>query len=371
MQTLDKYEINIVLKKDTGTKSEEEILGFSPIQDKKESELSTAIANDTKGKSNSDGTSANPSTDIETEPITPEDGETTKTKPTAPLTSSEKINPITQPTQPTTFEILPVPKHVFAFWFGNPMKGARLEAYNSFVNNIGVPVILIGENNLRDYNVIDHPLHKVVDLEFGKGLSMNHLVDYLRVYFMHFHGGGYHDIKHHRISWEPHFAAMGNTSIWAYGIAEGDGGVGCDESYMVGNSRCTPKESELYGREKLKGIQGDCCQVVKDGWPHLISNGAYICRPKTPLTTKWLSLVESHLDAKYDELVANPAPTARCCSGDYDTQKYPFRWAEIHGEAFHPMQFEFQEHIKGGLPRWRTRPYHDASEGRFLFQTKK
>ena len=350
MQSLDKYEINVMLKSDVG-KTEEEVLGFSPLPP-----ITVDSDNDNKKEE-------------EKLEVVGEHFEILPVPPLPPfnvvdnnnVNNKEEENRIEVVGE--NFEILPVPRHVFAFWFGNPMKGARLAAYTSFVKNIGVPVILIGDNNLKEYNVPEHPMHKVVDLEFGKGLSMNHLVDYLRVYFMHFHGGGYHDIKQHRISWAPHFDIMENSTIWAYGIPDAYGGIGCDESYMLNNRRCSAKESELYGRENLKGLQGGCCQKVKDSWANLISNGAYICRPKTPLTCRWLTLVESHLDLKYDKLVANPAPTARCCNPKTEPD-YPFRWAEIHGEAFHPMQYEFVGHIKGGLPRWRTGSYHDPSEGR-------
>ena len=53
-------------------------------------------------------------------------------------------------------------------------------------------VVLVTPYNLNDYILPDHPLHE------------SHKADYLRTYFMHFHGG-YCDIKDPGADWNNTF----------------------------------------------------------------------------------------------------------------------------------------------------------------------
>lgn len=63
--------------------------------------------------------------------------------------------------------------------------------------NSGVEVKLITPKNLNNYLLPDFPLHPAYDY-----LSLVHKSDYLRCYFMHFHGGGYSDIKPNYKNWK-------------------------------------------------------------------------------------------------------------------------------------------------------------------------
>ena len=110
-----------------------------------------------------------------------------------------------------------VPRKVWVFWFGKAMEGARKEAYESLVRNIGVEVELVTIKNIHQYNVTSHPFHKAIQFPLGKGLSAIHVGDYLRVYFMHHYGGGYHDVKRHGVadSWVSFFDIIENDpKIW-------------------------------------------------------------------------------------------------------------------------------------------------------------
>ena len=95
----------------------------------------------------------------------------------------------------------------------------------------------------------------------------------------------------------------------------------------------------------------------------ILGNGAYIQRPKTALTEEWLAVVEQHLDAKYTALERHPSPKDRCClPGLGDPKGYPFRWAELHAEAFHSLQLKYIRHVSGGLPS-RSTPVPPISLG--------
>lgn len=262
-----------------------------------------------------------------------------------------------------------MPRHVWAMWFGPEMTGNRRAAYNSLKANIGVELKLVTQDNLKEYEIADHPFHPALSLPYGSGLSGIGIGDYLRVYFMHFYGGGYHDVKPHdkSKSWAPQFDAFEkDPELWMIGIAEGGlGEIGCDESYAVGSAnpqlsgiKADPRA--MQGLTQKQGFQGALCTQVKQGWKRLLSNVAYIMRPQTPLTEEWLRMIEEHLNAKFGQLKHHPAPFPRCCNGRHGTtgdigeqaDAYPYRWAELHGEAFHVVQFKYSSHLRAGLPRY-------------------
>ena len=83
-----------------------------------------------------------------------------------------------------------IPKVVFVCWFGGykvdnqKMSSNRLNAFISLVKNIGVPVILITNNNYSNFIKKTHPIHKSFEY-----LSGNHKSDYMRAYLLHHYGG--------------------------------------------------------------------------------------------------------------------------------------------------------------------------------------
>ena len=80
---------------------------------------------------------------------------------------------------------------VYQVWTGdNPMSDDRRACFDSGLRNIKVPIKLITKDNLQDYVVAGHPLHPAY-----RYLTPTQKSDYLRNYLMHFHGGGYADIK--------------------------------------------------------------------------------------------------------------------------------------------------------------------------------
>eukprot|EP00123_Amoebidium_parasiticum_P016865 comp23616_c0_seq1/m.40179 comp23616_c0_seq1/g.40179 ORF comp23616_c0_seq1/g.40179 comp23616_c0_seq1/m.40179 type:complete len:350 (-) comp23616_c0_seq1:611-1660(-) len=226
-----------------------------------------------------------------------------------------------------------VPRHVWVAWFGPPMQGPRLEGFHELRKNLGVNMTVLTEDNLASFNIKEDPMHPAV---FENDLSKNHLVDYLRVYFMHHYGGGYHDIKPNNGSWARSFNIFEqDPNVWMYGIHEfGPYGVACDPGYAAS--------------------MNTTCDLVKASWKGLACNGAYIMRPKTAMTAAWLRIVNERLSSKYEQLKKHPAPTPRCCTTwlGQDAKGYPFQWAEMHGGAFHPVQSRYLGHIRHGLHPW-------------------
>ena len=298
----------------------------------------------------------------------------------------------------------PIPRKVWAFWFGKPMRGDRLNAFKELKKNIGVAVELVTDKTLPQYSVKEWPIHPAI---FSGSLSGIHKGDYLRAYFMYHYGGGYHDIKPHekKNKWTTFFSAFdSDPSLWLYGIIEkGPDGMSCDESYML-DMAITDEDfdsdkvlshmevqldtdfatktgfscGKLYEQERDKMLSAHkgkltveeknpkeqlCCSEVFKNYNSytFVTNIAYIMRDHTDFGYDWLRLTEAHLDVKFETIKSNPAPTQRCCNPS--RPPYPLRWAELHGEAFHPLQMKYNSHLKTGLPKWKKGTYRSISEG--------
>ena len=133
----------------------------------------------------------------------------------------------------------PVPRVVWAFWFGKPMAGKRSQAlqvsldthwyphvhaaclqcrtldppWQELRERLKVPFVLVTNENLAKYTLANRPLHQ----SFGK-LTPVHKVDYLWAYFAHYHGGGFHDVKVPSGSWSG-CAVAARTHAHAHAVA--------------------------------------------------------------------------------------------------------------------------------------------------------
>jgi hypothetical protein len=172
-------------------------------------------------------------------------------------------------------------------------------------------VILINPTNLSDYIKPEHPLHEAYQY-----LSETHMADYLRTYLMNFYGGGYSDIKKTTGSWKKSYNELLNSDKWICGYPEIDGGVGYEP--------------------------------LKDEWRELIGNGAYICKPNTPLTNEWYDEMLGLLDSKLEQLKLHPASfpqdSAEKATG------YPIGWTEMLGKIFHKVVYKYKDRVMNTLP---------------------
>ena len=206
------------------------------------------------------------------------------------------------------------PKNIFCFWTGNnDLTQNRLESLKTIEN-----YTLITEKNLDKYILKSYPLH-----EAYKYLSETHKADYLRTYFMHFYGGGYTDIKRQTGSWCNSFhKLLENKNMYAIGYTE-------------------------IGPNGVSGINDN---YYRQYWEELIGNGCYIFRPNTPFTKKWYDNMISILDQNLSELKENPARHTRDCTEHFNWTSYPIKWAQILGDVFHPICYEYKDKLLHGLP---------------------
>lgn len=219
-----------------------------------------------------------------------------------------------------------VPRVVFIFWFSNKeylieFTVRRYNALQSLINNIKVPVIIITNENYKNWEVNDHPIH-----EGFSYLSGNHKSDYLRAYILYHYGGGYHDIKWREKSWENEWEKFSNDNIWIIGRRE----------IRSDNIGYNPLKNEQW-------VQNEYLKLITFGW--------VICRQKNEYLKILLNKINNILTDKLEELKYNPAPNSRCgncvnCSEN----DYPLRWLELMGEISHPLQLNYTQYIDYTLP---------------------
>lgn len=204
----------------------------------------------------------------------------------------------------------PVEKVIYCFWTGkNEMSENRKRCFDSICQNAGVPVKLINPDNLQEYILPEHPLHPAFQY-----LSTNHKSDYLRGYFMHFYGGGYCDIKTIVQSWSECFDLLNKS-----------------DKYLIGYPELN-EECSAYGDIDNPVLKHE----VKQKWPLLVGNGAFICRPHTKLTEEWFAEQNRRLDNFYEDVNAHPAidPFGQ-------GNGYPIPWLHLQGSIFHPLCLKY------------------------------
>jgi len=201
---------------------------------------------------------------------------------------------------------------IYCFWTGdNPLTENRIHNLNKLREISECNVLLVTKNDIPGYILPDHPLHEAYDY-----LSETHKADYLRTYFMHFHGGGYCDIKQTTGSWLECFREFENSDYWICGYKEVPWGVGYPPN--------------------------------RDKWRELVGNGSYICKPRTGLTQEWYSSMLAFLDTKLDQLKENPACNPYDCAEN--GSGYPIEWNEMLGRIFHKVLYNYKESVLNTLP---------------------
>lgn len=219
----------------------------------------------------------------------------------------------------------PVPRRVYCFWTGsNPLTPARLESLDQMRERIGVPVLLVTPDNLADVLAPHQPLHPSYE-----HLSYVHRSDYLRIYVMHHHGGGYSDIKVPSADWTSIFELMdSDASIWEAG-------------YPENGSLWIAKQTGHLGRE------------LRRRHHTLPGGGGFVMRPRTPLSTEWLAEVERRLTYYADSLGQYPGGVKG------DDPLYPISWNRLLAQVHHPLALKHHAHVrvstllKPGLSNYR------------------
>jgi hypothetical protein len=199
--------------------------------------------------------------------------------------------------------------NIFCFWTGeNNMSQNRKKSLKLLPIQTECKITFVTPDNLHTYIKKDNPLHPAYDY-----LSEVHKSDYLRIYFMKFYGGGYHDIKQATGSWVDSFSSLKKSDKQIMGFAEGK-----------------------YGPNKF----------FRRHWKKLIGTSAFICKKDSMITNDWYSKVVSLLDKKHEKLKKHPSMNPRD-----KTKEYPLFWSELLGNIFHEVLLSYPDQILNSLPR--------------------
>lgn len=228
-----------------------------------------------------------------------------------------------------------IPKVIWCYWAGGPMNPARTKSFELLVANIGVTICLVNKENVRTFVLAKNPLHPAFEY-----LSAVHQSDYLRAYFLHNYGGGWHDVKATLVSFE---------KVWDH---------------------FSDPNTFLVGKPELKG--GPATVLDSDGrwmpdyWQELVSTVAWVGRPNTPFSNALLKNMETHLDLNFESLKQNPGihPREKKLEAKGLLSKilktidfrlkgknpdYPLQWT-FFGNFFHPLNYKYKNHVLNLLP---------------------
>ena len=201
--------------------------------------------------------------------------------------------------------------NIYCFWTGNnPISENRRKCLEQLIKVSKCNVILVTPSTLNEYILDEHPLHPSFNY-----LSETHKADFLRTYFMRFHGGGYSDIKKTTGNWVESFEKLEKSDNWIIGYQE---------------------------------IRGGAIPSLANKWSELVGNGAYICKPNTPFVIDWYNEMIKLMDEKYDELKKNPAKFPQDCKER--NNGYPIEWNEMLGRIFHKISYKYKDKVLNTLP---------------------
>ena len=211
---------------------------------------------------------------------------------------------------------------IFAFWTGNNTMGPERSAcLQSLRAAFGQKLMLITKQNVTNFILKRYPVHPAFPY-----LSETHKSDYLRVYFMHYYGGGYTDVK---------MTSGNKTWVDAFNILKLNASL-----LLVG-----------YPEVGAWATAGN--NTIQQAWMSLVGNGAYVVRPMSNLTTAWLTQTHARLDSLFSRLQKNPAQHPRDVPGlklhGKNASEYPVTWTYLLGDVFHPLVYEYRYYIRQSL----------------------
>jgi hypothetical protein len=114
-----------------------------------------------------------------------------------------------------------------------------------------------------------------------------------------------------------------------------------------------------HGERDIGGISTQSSLEVRENWKRLAANGYFAFAPRSEFAEEWVKRVRTKMDYHLEELERwGHENTGRGPVLEDDIfEGYPIRWAELQGELFHQLQFEFCFPAKLWLPRPSSRPY--------------
>lgn len=218
----------------------------------------------------------------------------------------------------------------FPFWvFWHDMRDmsrTRLTSLVSMCEQVPQRPIIVTRDNWRQFEHPDMPIHPMFTF-----LSSNHQSDFLRFYLTYHYGGLWHDVKPRN-----NFATQADLDtfyrqehLWLMGVREED------------PIQIAPTEMKPFFKD-------------------IVSQGAFLAKPRSPLLRDVLDEQYRKLDARAATLETNPPHQARCCKPHDNPNRYPLAWADMGGNIFQPLAYQYRQHLSYKLPRWSDQIMYES-----------
>ena len=199
--------------------------------------------------------------------------------------------------------------NIYYFWIkSEEMQQMDIKYAENLKDITKCNIIVITTNNLKDYILKDNPIHEAYEY-----LSDFHKVNYLKVYFMHFYGGGFYTNGAINDSWMEAFNDL-NTN---------------PKIFINGYSETSPHDIYVVSLKKYYKL--------------LVGNDVYIVRSKTEFTNMCYERINKLLDSKLVSLKLH--------FNKNKENKYPIERSELLGSIFHMVQMEFLLNIAYTVPK--------------------
>ncbi|MBM3349911.1 MAG: hypothetical protein FJY58_09500 [Betaproteobacteria bacterium] len=213
-------------------------------------------------------------------------------------------------------------EYLFCMWPGkDQLPKERAAELFSIISSSDSAVVYLNDLSYGKWEIPEAPFHPAL-----KYLSECHRSDYLRVYLMHYYGGGYTDIKFTYKSWKGAFKTLKQSDAYVLGYKPKK--IGMSEKY----------QDPVFLKE-----------IEEKYLPFGIGHVAFIFKRQTPLTLHILNRLHKHLDEYQGQLMANPSRTQKDWLGkildDGSTSKYPLHYTELGPDLFHLSLYRFKDKI--------------------------
>jgi hypothetical protein len=205
-------------------------------------------------------------------------------------------------------------RRIFTGWASNSdVPPNRQIALLSVVKNTDCAVVYLNSRSMYDWEFPEFPFHPAFPY-----LNDVHKMDYLRVYTLHFYGGGYTDIKFTTKSWRPFFDLLENSSAYGLGYTE-------------------------IGPHGVATVGGDLEEEMKENYTDLIGVCSLIFKRRSEFTQEWYEKTCDVLDVNLKALKDSSAQTPT--DSLEDGRGYPIKWTGVGGDVFHPLIYAYKDKI--------------------------
>lgn len=236
----------------------------------------------------------------------------------------------------------PLPRKIFTLWFGDTMNDVRRASLRNLHEVSGCELTLVTEDNLDDFVVPEFPLPPMF-----KFLQPVEKADYLRCYLLHFHGGGYSDVKATTGSWIQQFDNIDSSALDVVGYP-------LTSRSHTASLGLAPNRERLFGFSKASYWKRLGFMMR---YRNLMGGGAFIIRPHSQFSSQYFRTVSAKMDdyGKWFRSEATQAEREQIRSGRFSIYSkeivgYPLTWGSMVMDVLQPLSVTHSARVSLTLP---------------------